>query len=410
MHLPVLAASAILMLAALLIPGSASAASPVLEFVAPGHGLPLDFTTESGPVNAEMIGFSSLVHCAVSHGEGQITGPRSTVSEYRFTGCVTESGSHQKCKSEGALEEEITTGPVDAELVFIDQATHQVGILLDPSGGTYIAFECGGQSAEGRGPFLAPVSPTNQEAESFTAILSQSGSAQTPDEYETLTGEKAPAIPMGKHGTNPLVTTGVEATFTVHPSSPVEIRAITAVEVLAEEHARQVSEEARKHEDEAIAAAAAKRIQEEAAVKKHHEEEAAAANNRQEEAAAAALKVAIGRALTPPGKGAKIGTLLKHGGLTLAFSSSEPGTLAIQWWWLPPDAHPAKNGKLSRVLVAQGGAVFAGAGAGKVKLSLTRAGRRLLAHATKLKLTGRAQFTPTGHPTIAATAPLTLRR
>jgi hypothetical protein len=47
MRLPVLVVSAILMLAALM-PGSASAASPVLEFVIPGHGLPVDFTTESG--------------------------------------------------------------------------------------------------------------------------------------------------------------------------------------------------------------------------------------------------------------------------------------------------------------------------------------------------------------------------
>jgi hypothetical protein len=98
------------------------------------------------------------------------------------------------------------------------------------------------------------------------------------------------------------------------------------------------------------------------------------------------------------------------GGLTLAFSSSEPGTLAIQWWQLPAGAHLAKNGKLKRVLVAQGGAVFPGAGVGKVKISLTREGRRLLAHATKLKLTNRARFTPTGHPTISATALVTLRR
>jgi hypothetical protein len=286
-------------IALLIVPAVADAASPVLEFVAPGHSLPIKFTTESGAVNAEMAGYGSLVHCTASHGEGEITGPRSAVSEYRFTGCVTENGSHQKCKSEKAQEEEITTGPIDAELVFIDQATHEVGILLDPSGDTYIAFECGGESAEGRGPFLAPVSPINQEAAAFTAVLSQSGSAQTPDEYETLTGEKRQAIPMGRHGSNALVTTGVEATFTVHPSSTVEIKAVTEVEELVEEHARQVAEEARKHEEEArqheqkqheeeaiASAAAAKKIQEEAAAaaKKHQEEEAAAANKKYGEA------------------------------------------------------------------------------------------------------------------------------
>jgi hypothetical protein len=278
-------------LALALMPAGASAASPVLEFVVPGHSVPIPFTTESGPVSAEMAGFTSLVHCAASHGEGEITGPRTAVAEYQFTGCITEKGSNTKCKSLGAKEEEIATAKIDAELVFIDQAKHEVGVLLDPNGGTYIAFDCGGEAAEGRGPFLAPVSPVNTEAAAFTAILSQSGSAQTPDEFETLTGEKVPAIPMGKHGAEPLVTTGVEATFTIHPSWPGEIEAITGEEVQAEEEAAAAK---KKQEEEATAIAAAKKHQEEEAIataaKKHEEEVAAAAKKRQEEEAAAAKK------------------------------------------------------------------------------------------------------------------------
>jgi hypothetical protein len=137
-------------------------------------------------------------------------------------------GGH-KCKSEGAEnEEEITTGPIDAELVYIDQARREVGVLLNPSDGVYIAFECGGESAEGQGPFLAPVSPIDQEATSFTATLNQLDSVQTPDEYENEKGERLQAIPTGRRGTNEFVPTGVEAAFTVHPSAPGEIRAITA--------------------------------------------------------------------------------------------------------------------------------------------------------------------------------------
>ncbi len=95
----------------------------------------------------------------------------------------------------------------------------------------------------------------------------------------------------------------------------------------------------------------------------------------------------------------------------LAFSSSEPGTLVIQWWQVPRGAHVAQKGKLRPVLVAQGEAKFAGPGAGKVKIGLTRAGRRLLlAHANKLKLTSRVQFTPTAQPAISTTGVLTLGR
>jgi hypothetical protein len=278
-------------MALLLVPAGASADSPVLEFLAPRHSLPVRFTTESGLVNAEMAGFEPLVHCTASHGEGEITGPHSTVSEYRLTGCT--AAISQKCKSATAEhEEEIRTGPIDAELVYIDQSRHEVGMLLNPGGGTYIQFECGGISAEGQGPFLAPVGPINQEATSFTATLDQLDSVQTPDEYEDEHGDRLQAIPTGKRGTNKLVPTGVEAAFAVHTSVPVEIKAVTAQEIeakeaakkqeealnKAEEHAKQGAEEAKRHEAELNA--------EIAAIKKHQEEEAAANKQRQEAEAA----------------------------------------------------------------------------------------------------------------------------
>ena len=223
----------------LLVPAGASAASPVLEFVAPGNSLPIPFTTEGGTITAEMAGFEILVHCTASEGEGEITGPRSTVSKYRFTGC--KAGLSQKCKSVGAQEEEITAGPIDGDLVYINQAKHEVGILLNPSGGTYISFECGGESAEGKGPFLASVSPINQQATSFTAALNQANSVQTPDEYENASGQRLAAIPTGKKGSNKSVPTGVELAMTVHPTVPVEIKAISSEEIEAQQSEEEIT-------------------------------------------------------------------------------------------------------------------------------------------------------------------------
>ncbi|MHB8241903.1 MAG: hypothetical protein ACYDHN_07910, partial [Solirubrobacteraceae bacterium] len=142
-------------------PAAATAASSILEYQFPTGHLPVSFTVAGGETIAEMASFEPVVHCAASQAEGEITGARSTVSKYSFTECATQ---HQKCKSEGANVEEITTGPIEAELVWISQARHEVGELIDPHGGTYIAFECGGESAEGRGPFLAPITPINSEA------------------------------------------------------------------------------------------------------------------------------------------------------------------------------------------------------------------------------------------------------
>jgi len=343
---------------------------------------------------------------------------------------VVQRGSNTKCHSEGANEEEIKTGPIEAELVYIDQAKHEVAMLLDPGGGAYIAFQCGGESAEGRGPFLAPGSPVDEEASVFTLTLSQSGSMQTPDEYEGAGGEALEAIPTGNHGGGELVTTGVEAMFTVHTSVPVDVRAISAEEVQLkqqeeaaatkkrqEEEAatkrRQEEEAARKklQEEEAATAAARKRQQEEAAASHEREEEDAAARKRLEAETLAALRGAIGRALAPSGAHAKIRALLEHGGLTETFVAPEPGVLVIRWWRrVPAGAHPANGSKRNRVLVAQGSAAFSVAGARELKVSLTGAGRRLLAVARELKLTASVQFTPTAHPPVSATGMLSLKR
>jgi len=291
------AVTLVVITALLLVPAGASAASPELEFVAPGHSLPVPFTTEGGTVTAEMAGFELLVHCTASHGEGEITGARSTVSSYQLTGC--KAGVSQKCNSAGAQVEEIATGPIDGDLVYLDQAKREVGILLNPGGGTYIKFECGGEAAEGKGSFLAPASPIDLEASSFTATLSQVASVQTPDEYENEKGERLQAIPIGKKGGDNSVPTGVGLAMTVHTSVPVEIKAVSTEEIETkryeekvnqlqlsvngleeafkkyEEHAKQTAQEAAKHEEEANAklAAAVKKQQEAEAVSKKVQEE-----------------------------------------------------------------------------------------------------------------------------------------
>jgi len=251
-------------------PARAKAASPVLEIVAPGTAFPIDFTADGGEVTAVMNGFDTEVLCTGSEGEGKILGPRSTISSYVFTGCEAKSGTNSghPCESEGANTEEIKAEEIEADLVYVDQARHEVGMLLNPDGGVYMDFECGGELVEASGPFLSPVGPINEETTSFTATLSRSGAMQTPNEYENALGEKRQAIPMGKRGANPFATTGVELGFTIHPSASLQVKAITAAEI-----------EAKQREDEAAAAAAAKKRQEEEATA------AAAASKRQEEEA-----------------------------------------------------------------------------------------------------------------------------
>lgn len=250
-------------------PANAQAASPVLEFVS-SSTFPIDFTADGGEVTAVLAGYDTVVHCDDSSGTGQVTGPRSTLSKYVFTGCETQGGSGggADCKSEGALANEIRTGTIEAQLVFIDQAKHQVGMLLNPGEGTYMSFECGGESVKASGPFLSPVDPINKATTSFTAALTRSGATQTPSEYENALGEKRKAIPMGQRNATTPGTTGVELSFAITTSAPLEIKAITAAEIEAKQHEEEAAAAKRRHDEEAAA---------EAAAKKRREEEAAAA-------------------------------------------------------------------------------------------------------------------------------------
>jgi hypothetical protein len=276
----VAAVALIAALALTAMPAQAKAASPVLEFVAPGTPFPIDFTATGGAVTAELSGFDTIVHCSGSAGNGVIVGPRSTVSNFSFTGCVTEGGTKggAQCKSEGANTEEITADTVEADLVYIDQAKREVGMLLNPGGGLYMSFKCGGELVEASGPFLAPVGQINKEATSFTATLSRSGSTQTPSEYENALGEKRQAIPMGKREADPTPhTTGVELGFTIHTTALLQIKAVTGAEI-----------EAKQREDDAAAAAAAK---------KRHEEEAALAKVTKERQEAEAALARVNRTL-----------------------------------------------------------------------------------------------------------------
>jgi hypothetical protein len=172
-----------------------------------------------------------------------------------------------QCKSDSAPNpEEILAEEIEADLVYINQAKHEVGMLLNPGGGIYMTFKCGGELVEASGPFLSPVGPINQESTIFTATLSRLGAVQTPSEYENALGEKRQAIPMGKREGNPSwKTTGVELAFTIHPSTSLQIKAITAAEIEAKQREEEAAATKKRQDEEAAAAAATKRRQEEEA-------------------------------------------------------------------------------------------------------------------------------------------------
>lgn len=279
-----------------LAPARANAASPVLEFAPAGGVFPVEFEAVGGEVTAAMAGISSVVRCQESEGEGILTGSQSAEGVYWFYGCETVGGSQagRKCSSAGAFEPgEIESEVVDANLVFISQARHEVGVVLAPAGEAYMTFDCEGILVTAYGPFVSPVGPANQLTSSFSATLTRAGATQLPSAYEPATGAVISAVPTGTWGGGAKVTTGVNLAFAITTLDasgfaplPLEIRARTAADLEAEARQREEAEaaERKRREDEAAAKAAAdKRLQEEAAAaaaKKRAEDEALAKKRR----------------------------------------------------------------------------------------------------------------------------------
>ena len=100
---------------------------------------------------------------------------------------------------------------------------------------------------------------------------------------------------------------------------------------------------------------------------------------------------ALSSTIKPPGKQAKIGALLKHGGYT-TFWPAFAGLLSVE--------ETAKvHGK--QVLVAVVNASFNGAQQQTVAVKLTKAGRRLLKRVSKLKVRAVGVFEPVWNPLVA---------
>jgi hypothetical protein len=122
----------------------------------------------------------------------------------------------------------------------------------------------------------------------------------------------------------------------------------------------------------------------------------------------AQIRALLLRHVVPVGKQAKIATVLRHDGYSFFFPAPSAGHLSISWLRMPTGADLSSNPKT--VLIAAATKRFANARRVKIKINLTRRGKRLVEAAHTLKLTAKATFTPRGSPGITALATLTLGR
>jgi len=120
------------------------------------------------------------------------------------------------------------------------------------------------------------------------------------------------------------------------------------------------------------------------------------------------VRAALSKVLSPSGKGARIGQLLKHGSYSFSFKAPSAGRLVISWYFVPKGAHVTTAKKL--VLVARSNVVLHKPGRVKIKIVLTSSGRKLVNGVKHLTLTAKGTFTPTGQAATSTTKTFTLKR
>jgi hypothetical protein len=120
------------------------------------------------------------------------------------------------------------------------------------------------------------------------------------------------------------------------------------------------------------------------------------------------ILAALSNVLSPHGKNATIGALLKHGGFTFTFTAPGAGALVINWYFLPKGAH-ITSAKSKPVTIASARVRFTKAGIAKVTVRLTHKGKELLKHASSLNVTTKVVFTPTTGTAASKKRSFTLR-
>jgi hypothetical protein len=119
------------------------------------------------------------------------------------------------------------------------------------------------------------------------------------------------------------------------------------------------------------------------------------------------IKAGLLAQLKPTGKGAKIASLKSRKSYSYTFNALSAGALSVNWYFLPKGARVSRASK--PVLVASGGLSFPARVSKTLTIKLTARGKRLLRHASAVKLTAKGVFTPAGGTPVAATNSFALK-
>ena len=114
--------------------------------------------------------------------------------------------------------------------------------------------------------------------------------------------------------------------------------------------------------------------------------------------------------LTPAGRAATLPRVLAHAGYTGSYRTLSSGRLTIDWYDVPKGATFTRARAPKPVLIATGSTRFTTATIIKLTIKLTAAGKHTIKSSTRLTLTAKGTYAPTGRPAVTTTRTFTLSR
>jgi hypothetical protein len=194
----------------------------------PGTGAASTFTASGKAVSLETVSGTKL-KCAESSGSGQYTGTKSATLSLTLSGCENYK-TKQACQSTGAASGVIATGPLHANLGFIEDAVHEldfetfsVGWALE-GGSTLLSGSCGsgGEAFAVTGSVIGKASPIDKMLPSYGVAYAAKGGIQKPEAFEEQPKQTLSET-IGSQGAQ---TTGLTSSLKIANSEKLEIKAV----------------------------------------------------------------------------------------------------------------------------------------------------------------------------------------
>lgn len=190
-------------------------------FTSEGTGGPYVLETKSG----------NKIECSTLSNTGKVTGLKTDTVKVLFDGCKSVL-LDEPCTStvpKGKEEGDIETTELASELVYINKAKKEVGIVLKPKGtANFTTFECSGIKIEVKGSVIGVITPINKlvtPPAKFTLAFTQEKGVQKPTEYENEKGEKVKDVLETSVAGGAFEESGENATVTLLYEEAAEIKA-----------------------------------------------------------------------------------------------------------------------------------------------------------------------------------------